>query len=142
MTNGLTCSGLGIRYRFNGSLASRGKLVGETIPSRLSYAGETDANSSSLIISSTNASHKNAQLRRSERKCAARHDEELRGLSDDPRMSPQPPLGSTKDDKRATQEDEDATVTIGRCLTQVEGKTQYLMQYCTGAFLTRIVVLS
>ncbi|KAL3418613.1 hypothetical protein PVAG01_10329 [Phlyctema vagabunda] len=29
---GLTCSGLGIRYRFNAGLAARGKLVGRTLP--------------------------------------------------------------------------------------------------------------
>lgn len=130
-TKGLTCSGLGIRYRFNGSLASRGKLVGETIPARLSYGGEADAGRSNLIIASKNASHISAQSFRSERKCAASHDEGFRSPFDDPRMSPQRPLSGTKDSGRATQEDKDTTITLGRCLTQVEGKTQYLMQYCT-----------
>lgn len=137
-TKGMTCSGLGIRYRFNGSLASRGKLVGKTIPTRLSYGGETDAGRSSLInVDSTTAPHKIAQSQFSERKCTARQEEQSRSQSGDPRMTPQWLLSSTKNEERATQEDEDATVMI-RCLTQVDGKTQFLMQYCRGAFVTRL----
>ncbi len=32
LQRGIACSGLGIRYRFNDGLASRGRLVGQTLP--------------------------------------------------------------------------------------------------------------
>ncbi|PYH89223.1 hypothetical protein BO71DRAFT_403245 [Aspergillus ellipticus CBS 707.79] len=45
---GLDCSGLGTRYRFHGSLASRGKLAGKQVPDGVLSYTRSDATSTSV----------------------------------------------------------------------------------------------
>lgn len=140
-TKGLECSGLGIRYRFNSGLASRGKLVGETIPTRLSYGGETDAGRSSPInvkSGSLRACHKKASNHISQDKGTARGNQR-RSLFKDT-------YTTTEDSEWTTENDENGAVIIRRPLIHVDGENQYLMQYCIVAFnesscRTKLIVL-
>lgn len=127
---GLACSGLGIRYRFNGSIASRGKLVGKTVPTTLSYGGDGSASPTDVKSNLSSVSYDKVPSHRPEQSCTARHENGLESQSGFLRMTPQWLLGCTKDGDRVIAKDEDATVTIRECLTQVDRRTQYLMRYC------------
>ena len=136
-TKGLECSGLGIRYRFNRGLASRGKLVGETIPTRLSYGGETDAGRSSPInvkSGSWRACYKKDPNQVSQDECTARHGDQRKNKSDDTCTAPQCVFDNRKDGERTTENDKDASVMISKPLIHFGGETEYLMQYCIVAF--------
>ncbi|EED21164.1 aminotransferase, putative [Talaromyces stipitatus ATCC 10500] len=129
-TKGLACSGLDIRYRFNGGLASRGKLVGKSIPTILSYGGEASpvAESSSIEVKSRH-SRQEGERHDLQETYTPRKGDKLRTQSRSPRMTRHLLSITVRNNDQQREGNDSPAVQIGIALSHVDGKTQYLMQY-------------
>ena len=129
---GLSCSGLGVRYRFNDGLASRGRLVGKVLPVFLSYK-RTETPSPTLsharsddsitfnrhdsvvsLIEQDGDSDDREQLDLHQ-KCPA-------GLASNPAMRSENPRTALIEEQRP------ARIELGP--SHIDGTTRYLLQYC------------
>lgn len=122
----LNCSGLGVRYRFNDGLASRGKLVGKLLPVFLSYQRTEAANPALSHTLSINCHDSMVspieQDRESDDREQRNHQEYLAGCVSNPAIQGENLQIALIEDQRPAR--------IALDPSHIDGTTRYLLQYC------------